>query len=211
MRVKAINLVLAFLVGAGACVCAAQDFSADVFYLPDATQRTTDVPAESSGRNPSRLFVSKDKMRLEAHDQAGVVLIIDSTDGSAFALIPAKKQYEPLDGRMSEYFHVADAENACLDWEKSAAQKINCERAGHETVNGRQTVKYVNKGSSDSAISAVWIDVSLKFVVKWESTGTAAELRNIQEGQQSADLFTLPADYEIPKPRKGNNKGFSGR
>ena len=51
----------------------------------------------------------------------------------------------------------------------------------------------------------------VKFVVKWEGTSTGVELRNIQEARQAADLFTLPSDYEVPKPRKGTNKGFSGR
>jgi hypothetical protein len=72
-------------------------------------------------------------------------------------------------------------------------------------------VKYQNKGAADIATSAVWIDLGLKFVVKWESAGSGVELRNIQEAQQAADLFTLPPDYEVPKPRKGTKKGFSNR
>jgi len=51
----------------------------------------------------------------------------------------------------------------------------------------------------------------VKFVVKWDGAGSSVELRNIQEGKQAAELFALPSDYDITKPRKGSNKGFSHR
>ncbi len=150
-----------------------------------------------------------------AQDFSADVVYIDgkvnAADQTAFALIPAKKEYEPLAGGLSEYFRVSDAEDACPDWQKAAAQKVDCEKVGHEVVDGRQTVKYRNKLASDVAISAVWIDLGVKFVIKWEGAGTGVELRNIQEAKQAADLFTLPSDYEVPKPRKGASKGFSKR
>jgi hypothetical protein len=37
-------------------------------------------------------------------------------------------------------------------------------------------------------------------VVKWEGASTSAELRNVQEGQQAANLFTLPSAYNLSKP-----------
>jgi hypothetical protein len=81
---------------------------------------------------------------------------------------------------------------------------------GYEVIGGRQTVKYKNKNASDFATSAVWIDSVLKFVVKWEGANTSAELRNVQEGQQAANLFALPSGYSTVQPRKSaNNKGFS--
>jgi hypothetical protein len=150
-------------------------------------------------------------MRLETRGLVGTILLVNGEEQTAFALFPSKKEYEPVVGGLSEYFRVKDAENACSDWQSAAAQKIYCEKVGHEVMDGRQTVKYVNKGASDAAISAVWIDVAVKFVVKWEGAGTGVELRNILEAQQAADLFILPDDYEVPKPRKGSNKGFSNR
>ena len=78
-------------------------------------------------------------------------------------------------------------------------------------MGGRKVVKYKNKIFSEASVSAVWIDLSVKFVVKWESASTGAELRDIQEASQPADLFTLPSDYEIARPRKGSNKGFTNR
>ena len=58
-------------------------------------------------------------------------------------------------------------------------------------------------------MTAVWVDKALKFVIKWQAAGRGAELRNIKEGQQAADLFTVPSDYKIPPPRKAISKGFS--
>jgi hypothetical protein len=80
---------------------------------------------------------------------------------------------------------------------------------GRDVVGGRQTVKYTNRTASDVSASSVWIDANLKFVIKWESANIGVELRNIQEAPQTADLFNLPPDYDVPQPKKGNKKGFS--
>jgi len=210
MKFNATCLAVILLLGVAPAVCPAQDFSADVVYI-DGKVNAASLRADTSAHNLSRLFVSKDKMRLEMGGLTGTVLLVNAADQTAFALIPAKKEYEPLAGGLSEYFRVSDAEDACPDWQKAAAQKVDCEKVGHEVVDGRQTVKYRNKLASDVAISAVWIDLGVKFVIKWEGAGTGVELRNIQEAKQAADLFTLPTDYEVPKPRKGASKGFSKR
>jgi hypothetical protein len=98
---------------------------------------------------------------------------------------------------------VENAEDACPDWQKAADPKVTCEKVGHEAVDGRQTVKYVNRSASrEGSAAAVWIDPTLKFVVKWESADTGAELRNIKEGQQSPDLFVIPHGYAPLKPQK---------
>ena len=207
MKLNGAYLAVILLLGAAPAVCPAQDFSAEVVFVDGnvAAPAKTDTP----GHNLSRLFVSEDKFRLEVGGSTRTVVLVNAAEQTGYALFPAKKEYEPLAGGLSEYFRVRDAENVCSDWQKSSAQKIDCERVGHEIVDGRQTVKYRNKSASDVAISAVWIDLKLRFVVKWQGTGSGAELRNIQEGKQAADLFTLPSDYDITKPRKGTNKGFS--
>lgn len=206
MKAKYIAMLLLAL---GSGLCAAQDFSADVLYLPSDSRNAASDRASTSAHNPSKLFVSNGKIRLETRGPDGAVLIVNEEKEGTLALFPAKKQYEPLDGGLSEYFRVVNAENACPDWEKAAAQKVRCERIGDEIVNGRNTVKYRNTRGSDVAISSVWIDAATKFVVKWEGIDTAVELRNIVEGKQASDLFLLPPDYDLPKPRKGANKGFA--
>ena len=211
MKRKIASIAARLILGLAPAVCVAQDFSADVVYFPAGNPDKASGGNETPVHNPSRLYVSEDNMRLETRGLSGAVLVVKGGEQAAYALFPAKKEYEPLAGGLPEYFRVTEVENACADWQRAAAQKIDCEKVGHEVVDGRQAVKYRNKRASDAAISAVWIDVRLKFVVKWEGTITGVELRNIQEAQQAADLFTLPSDYEVPKPRKGTNKGFSSR
>ena len=211
MEFNSVRLLLTLLLGVLVpAVCPAQDFSADAVFIDrDATAGS--LEADKSAHNPSRLFVSEEKIRLEMGRPTGTILLVNAAEQTAFAVFPAKKEYEPLAGAVSEYFRVSDPEDACHDWQKASAQKVDCEKVGHEIVDGRPTVKYRNKNASDVAISAVWIDPELKFVLKWQSAGIGAELHNIQEGKQAADLFTLPSDYDVPKPRKGTNKGFSNK
>ena len=211
MRIRIAFFVWILLISGGAYGCGAQEFSADVVYLAKGNQSGSAASAAAPPHNLSRIYVGKDKIRLETREESGTVLVVSRNDESAYALFPTKKEFELLDGSLSEYFRAADAENACTEWERVAAQKINCEKAGHETTNGRQTVKYVNKGATEATVSAVWIDLELKFVVKWESAGNTVELHNIQEGEQAAGLFVLPDDYALAKPKKGTKKGFSGR
>ncbi len=188
----------------------AQDFSADVVYLPAAGSAALSSGTDGSGHNPSKLYVSNGKMRLETHGLIGTILLVNRDEESAYAVFPSRKEYEPLARGLSEYFPVKDVENACPDWQEAAGQEISCEKVGDEVIAGRQTVKYKNKNATDFATSAVWIDSALKFVVKWEGANTGAELRTIQEGQQAATLFSLPSDYSTVQPRKSaNNKGFS--
>jgi hypothetical protein len=208
MKLTATSLAATFLLGLIPSVCHAQEFSADVKYL--ATSKP-DAPSPGTGISPdlsSKLYVSKDKMRLETNGLTSTILVVNG-EHNAVALFPVKKEYQPLPTGPSEYFRVENAEDACPDWQKAADQKIVCEKVGHEVVDGRQAVKYRNKGASDAATDAVWIDSALKFVIKWEGAGTGAELRNIKEGQQGADLFTVPSDFKVLKPQKAKHKGFS--
>ena len=211
MKLKAITLAATVLWGLIPALCPAQDFSANVVYVasskPGATSGRPDIAAHSS----SKLYVSKDKMRLETRGLTGTILLVNRGEQTAYALFPVQKAYQGLAGGPSEYFRVKDAENACPDWQKAAVQKIVCEKVGHEVVSGRQTVKYQNKGASDAATSAVWIDSGLKFVVKWEGAGSSAEVRDIKEGPQTADLFAVPSTYHILEPRKSSTKGFAQR
>src|SRR5258705_13894227 len=121
-------------------------------------------------------------MRLETRRLTGTVLLVNGKEHTAVALFPSQRSYQDLASTPSEYFQVEDPENACPDWGKVSKQKIACEKIGHEAVDGRQAVKYQNKDAKENAVTAVWIDVSLKFVIKWESFSTGAELHSIKEG-----------------------------
>jgi hypothetical protein len=211
MKLNATSLAAAFLLGLIPAACHAQDFSADVVYLPISKPGAPSTGTGTPLHRSSKLYVSKDKIRLETRGLTNTILLVNGGEHTTVALYPAQKAYQPLAAGPSEYFRVENAEDACPDWQKAADQKIVCEKVTHEVVDGRQTVKYQNKHASDASTAAVWIDLALKFVVKWEGASTGAELRNIKEEQQAADLFAVPSAYEVLKPQKAKSKGFSQR
>ncbi|HYL13130.1 MAG TPA: hypothetical protein VEV41_08845 [Terriglobales bacterium] len=211
MKDRAASLAAAVLLGLIPVACQAQDFSTDVVYADSAKPTAPSIGATSS-HSPSKVYVSKDKMRLETRGFSGTILLVDTAEHTAVALFPARKEYQHLIAGPSEYFRAQDAENACPDWQKAGEQTIKCEQVGPEVVDGRQTVKYQNKGAAgNSAIAGVWVDPALHFVIKWEDADAGAELHNIKEGQQPADLFTISTGYEVLKPLKKAPKGPSPR
>jgi hypothetical protein len=208
MKRKVIGVLAAIAWSCIPAVCRAQDFSADVVYVAPA-KAAPSTTTLTSLHQPSRLYVSASKMRLETRGITGTVLLVNSEDHTTVALFPAQKAYQPLASAPSEYFHVQDPENACADWQAASEFKISCEKVGHEELNGRQTVKYQNKNATLAApVSTVWIDPSLNFVAKWEGRDAGAELRNIVKDEKvSPALFEIPQGYDLLKPKKKGPKG----
>jgi len=205
MSLKASTLIAAMLFALAPTITRAQEFSADVVY----SDAKAEQPSNNSGHPTSKLYVSGDKLRLETKGLTGIILLTDRHENTAVALQPAKKTIQQLGAGPSQYFRVNDPDDACSTWQSIAAQKITCEKVGTEVINGRETVKYKNKSVSDTAITEVWIDKTLKFVIKWQSADTGAELRNIKEEKLAADLFAVPSTYKLATPQKGSSKGFS--
>jgi len=208
MMFKASGLAAALLMGASSMVCQAQDFSADVVYFTTNKPHAAPARAGSPPHRPSKVYVGQDNIRLETLGLNDTILIVSGEERATIALFPGKKEYQALPAGPSEYFRAKDAEDACPDWQKASDQKIACEKVGLETVDGRKAVKYQNKWAMEDATGAVWIDPSLKFVIKWEGAHVGAELRNIKEAPQAADLFVVPSDYDVPKASKVKSKGF---
>ncbi|MBZ5685903.1 MAG: hypothetical protein LAP86_12800 [Acidobacteriia bacterium] len=211
MGIKATTLIAALFVSLISTISQAQEFSADVVYLDTKNVNAPATGSASAAHPSSRLYVSKDKIRLETNGLTGTILLADLREHTSVALQPKKKAYQPLATAPSQYFRVESADDACAKWQSVAEHKVVCEKVGPEVINGRETVKYQNKGTSETATTAVWVDKALKFVVKWQAAGSGAELRNINEGEQAADLFTVPLDYKISAPQKATSKGFSKR
>ena len=202
MKIKT-NILVTVLVCLGSALCHAQEFSANVVYF--------DVPRIAGAKSPqapSKLYVSKDKIRLQTYGFIDAILLVNGAEHSTLALYPGRKVYQPLAGS-SQYFHVENANDACADWQKATNQKIACDKVGEEDVSGRHTVKYRNKDASAAGTAAVWIDADLKFVVKWETATSGAELRDIKEEKLSAEMFVVPDEYKPMKPQKGSSKGFN--
>lgn len=172
------------------------EFSADV------------VTTKQSGSSVElKLYLAKDKMRIESMDKAresqGVGILNFSTQ-TVIVLMKQQQKYmempaaqSPGQRLMYDFFRTGDVENACADWQKIVRnQGGTCHKVGHETVNGRNTVKYEGTNSKGDS-GYFWIDPQLRFPVKWQDNkdNSGGELRNIQEGTQPASLFQVPAGY----------------
>jgi hypothetical protein len=201
MGIRAKSLTTMLFLVLIAALSYGQEFSADVVYLDSNGKPSPSHPV-------SKIYVTKNKFRLETNGFTGNVLLVDRDDPASFVLQPKKKTYQTLASGPSEYFHTENPDDACATWQSAADQQVLCEKVDTETVNGREAVKYKNKAATEMSASAVWIDKALKFVIKWQSADTEAELRNIKEEKQAAELFNVPPDYKAASPQKGS-KGFS--
>lgn len=179
----------------------AQQFSAEM------------VREKPQGAANSKIAVNGAKVRLDTEGQAQAnYAILNLTMRQSSMVLPATKSYvvsQPGHLQSSiPFFVVEDPENACPAWDKTMKSPGTCKKVGNETINDRSTVKYT--GTTDTGeTGTAWIDRKLHYVIKWDGEKSAAELKNIQEGPQSASLFEIPTDYEKIDPsaaRAKNNK-----
>jgi hypothetical protein len=203
MKCVATSSVAAVLLALMAVVCQAQDFSADVVYtsVPATQASSTGTAAAAAPAPSSKILVSKAKMRLESRGMIDLVMLVDAVDHTTTVLYPGQKAYQKMESRPSQYFRATDVENACTDWQQAAGKQLKCEKAGEDMVDGRKTIKYKNS-LADGSAEYVWIDSKLSYVIKWDLGQTAAELHNIRESPQSADLFEIPKSYDVLRPAK---------
>ena len=168
------------------------DFSADVVNL-------------SAGSNTfhTRIFSTKGKLRFQGEDRSGrtnSIMIVNLGDRTSIVLMPQQKQYIESDrpqipGQGVTFFQAKDVEDACADWKAMAhAANGKCKKIGHETVNGRDAVRY-DVATGAGKPGPVWIDVKLHFPVKWQGASASGELRTIKEEAQAAELFQVPTGY----------------
>lgn len=187
-------LVLAFALVTTA-IFAQEDFSADMVNQKD-----------SGNTNPGKIFVTKDKMRFESHEQGGHfegAMIVNFLTQMNTILIADRKMYMELPQgkgpgaqRTWNFFRTRDIDNACSDWLKLPYnQGGTCRKIGSDTVNGRSTVKY-EATSPKGETGYVWLDKKIAFPIKWQGKDGGGELQNIKEGSQPASLFEIPPDYQ---------------
>lgn len=176
----------------------AQQFSAEM------------VRQKPQGAANSKVSVSGTKVRLdtEGQAQANYAILNLSLRQSSMVLPTTKSYVVSQPGHLQSsipFFIVEDPENACPAWEKSMKSPGTCKKVGDDTVNDRSAVKYTAT-SDNGETGTVWVDRKLHFVIKWEGDKSAAELKNIQEGPQSASLFLIPTDYEKIDPSAARAK-----
>ena len=153
----------------------------------------------------AKIYFAKDKMRIESQTggpRSGGAIIMNFATQTSIVLMaqqhmymemPAQAQSQRM-GYASAFFQAGDVENACGDWQKMGHQGASCHKVGNETINGRDTVKYETTNASGD-VSHFWLDPKLRFPVKWQGKNNDGELRNIQEGTQTANLFEAPAGF----------------
>ena len=175
----------------------AQEFSGD--FVP--------IGKDRSHSGPSKVFVGKDKMRIETNEGGEVgtgAAIVDFVNQKTIILVPQQKMYMESMPQMkmqekNMWFRPDDSNNACPQYisvvkKHNPNENVTCRKIGADTLNGRSTIKYA--GTSNNGSGFVWIDPKLRFVVKWlNDKGDGTELRNIQEGSQDASLFVVPPDF----------------
>ena len=91
MKLSATNLAVTILLGLIPAACHAQEFSADVVYLAISKPDAPSTGTATSPHGSSKLYVSKDKIRLETNGLTGTILLADRTEHTAIALQPAKR------------------------------------------------------------------------------------------------------------------------
>lgn len=192
--IRLIILLTTLGVATGAAQAQA-DFSADIVNL-----RHSDNPFQT------KIYSTRGKLRFEGRDQqgrSGSIMIVNLATRRSIVLLPQQRMYLeqarpqiPYQG--VAFFQARDVDNACPEWQKVAGKDLeHCEKIGTETVDGRAAVKYDGKTVTGerSETTSIWLDTRLHFPVKWQGPVGAGELRNIQEGAQPANLFSIPAGY----------------
>ncbi len=175
-----------------ACAFAQADFSAEIANL-----------SADSNTFHTKIFSTKEKLRFQGEDKSGrtnSIMIVNLATRTSIVLMPQQHQYvennrSQIPGQGVTFFQASDVEDACAEYQKvSETKKSTCRKTGHETVNGRDTVKYeVSPGKSN--LGSIWIDVKVHFPVKWQSSVGKGELRDIKVGAQPAELFEIPPGY----------------
>jgi len=149
------------------------------------------------------IFSTTGKLRLQGADRKGrpnSIMLVNLTNRTSIVLMPQQHQYvenkvPQIPGQGVTFFQAKDPEDACGEYLRIAEFKDSkCRRVGHETVNGRDAVKYEFSGQKTGTESA-WIDTKIHFPVKWANSVGKGELKNIHEGPQPPELFEIPAGY----------------
>ncbi len=175
------------------------------------------------GAVTGKLYVSKSKMRQEAvQDGQTRITISDPEQGVAWILNPERKEYVEMKGPTPTGGAAAGGGRPPMPDEaghpcQQQSSGLKCTKLGSETVNGRTADKWevVATQGQETFRSTMWVDPRLRLPVKAEFPGgVQSELRDVKEGPQPAELFTVPADYkkvELPqRPAQGQGQGQGG-
>ena len=156
----------------------------------------------------ARLYVTRDKVRIETPEAAAGFFLVDAQSTKALFVRPA--QHVVVDARRStrltQLFLPVDPNHPCERWQtaaKNAAAPGSDNDWRCERVSAGHIVGYI-VGSTPENSTQRWIDPELSFPVKVRTAeGTTLQLEHIKKEPQPAALFVVPAGYQIVhKPRQ---------
>jgi hypothetical protein len=184
-------LVLAISPASGQQPFAPQPFSADL----------TETLAKAKQNVSGKMYFGFPKIRMDTSVPGGrpgmgqAIMIIDATKQTMYMLMPQQHMYMEMSGNQQQNPMASRAPKPpSYDPNHPCGPDATCQKAGTETVNGRVCDKYVSSGSSGT--TTAWVDQKLHFPIKTlDANGNSWQLSNIQEGQQDASLFEIPAGY----------------
>ena len=195
--------------------------------LPQAFAETVQFSATAVQTDPqgktkmSKLYFGDGVMRTEtSHEGQTRVSIMDNNQRVAWMLNPAKQEYVEMrgpapsqPGKESRPQMPDDPGSPC----QAGREGFTCNKLGVENVHGRPTDKweFITTQQGQTMRAVFWFDHKLRTPIRKEFPGGyISELRDIQEGAQPANLFTVPQGYkkiELPTQQPGQRAGPGDR
>ncbi len=148
-----------------------------------------------------KYYVGTNKMRMDmnAHGQ-DVSTIVDPGTKTSYMLMHSQKMYMEMKAGQQNMMQRGpkmpdlksyDPSNPCAN-----DPNVTCKNEGSETVNGRNTDKWVLTDKKNGQVTTAWVDKKLHFPIRTTSSeGTQMDLTNVQEGAPPASTFDIPAGY----------------
>ncbi len=147
-----------------------------------------------------KVYVGGGKMRQEFNAEGHeMIQIIDLQRKVSDMLMPQQKMYmEMAYGQMAQQkrgFKLPDLKSFDPNNPCAQSEDVTCERVGNETVNGRNTEKWLFKNKKTGDTNTVWIDKKIMYAIRMQSKDMEMNLTNVKEGMPDASLFQIPAGY----------------
>ncbi|MBF0622098.1 MAG: hypothetical protein HQL54_09235 [Magnetococcales bacterium] len=172
-----------------------KSFSADV---------VRNHPHHPERNSSGRMFVSPSKVRTEGIlDGHAVVILFHTDQNKAWMLFPKQKRFTPYPGK--------DFSRPPLPYEKESPCYTNpayqCHKRGRIRIEGRLVehweVFVLHEGRRMPHMQ-LWVDPKLKIAIREHyADGMTVELKNLHEGAQPPNMFTIPVDYkELPSEKE---------
>ena len=189
---RRVAVVLLFVYAA--CVAFAQ--------IPGATPFSADTAMKmKDGKSMNgKIYVGGGKMRQETNAEGHeVIQITDIQRKVTDVLMPQQKMYMEMNFGQAMQQHRGpkmpdlksfDPNNPCAQ-----SEEMTCEKVGTETVNGRNTQKWLFKNKKTGETTNTWIDPKIMYAIRMISKDMQMDLTNVKEGMPSASLFEIPAGY----------------